>query len=256
VSRRNRRRALEVLLTISAPAILLLIWETLSRTERIDPIFWPPPSTLWGTFTVMARDDLIVDVRISTLRILGGFAIGAVPGIVLGLAMGLFWPVRVFLMPIAATVYAIPKIAVLPLVIIAFGTGEESKLAIIALSIFFLVVLNTMSGVLTIDPSYKDVARNFGANGFELFATVAFPGALPAIFTGLRLALGFALIVIVGTEFVSQTSGVGRLVWESWQTLAIKKMYVGLVVIGLMGWVLTLALDLLERLVIPWRPTS
>ena len=257
MSRRSRRRVLEVLLTLSAPAILLLFWEILSRTERIDPIFWPPPSTLWDTFVDLARDgELIDDVRISTLRILGGFAIGAVPGIALGLAMGLFWPVRVFLMPIAAAVYAIPKIAVLPLVIIAFGTGEKSKLAIIALSIFFLVVLNTMSGVLTIDPSYKDVARNFGANGFELFATVAFPGALPAIFTGLRLALGFALIVIVGTEFVSQTSGVGRLVWESWQTLAIKKMYVGLVVIGLMGWILTLALDLLERLVIPWRPTS
>lgn len=256
MSARTRRRALEVVLTASAPAILLLIWEGLSRTERIDPIFWPPPSTLWDTFTAMVRDDLLTDVRISTLRILGGFAIGAIPGVALGLAMGLFWPVRVFLMPIAAAVYAIPKIAVLPLVIIAFGTGEESKLAIIALSIFFLVVLNTMSGVLTIDPSYKDVARNFGANGFELFATVAFPGALPAIFTGLRLALGFALIVIVGTEFVSQTSGVGRLVWESWQTLAIKKMYVGLVVIGLMGWILTLALDLLEKLVIPWRPSQ
>lgn len=255
MSRRARRRAIEIALTISAPLILLLIWEALSRSERIDPIFWPPPSTLWGTFTDLVSDGtLIDDIRVSTLRILGGFLIGAVPGIALGLAMGLFWPVRVFLMPIAAAVYAIPKIAILPLVIIAFGTGEESKLAIIALSIFFLVVLNTMSGVLSIDPSYRDVARNFGASKWELFSTVAFPGALPSIFTGLRLALGFALIVIVGTEFVSQTSGVGRLVWESWQTLAIKKMYVGLIVIGLMGWLLTLLLDLVEKLVLPWRP--
>jgi NitT/TauT family transport system permease protein len=236
---------------------VLLIWEALSRTERIDPIFWPRPSSLWDTFWALARDGTLWDdVRVSTLRILGGFVIGAAPGIALGLAMGLFWPVRVFLMPIAAAIYAVPKIAVLPLVIIAFGTGEESKLAIIALSIFFLVVLNTMSGVLTIDPVFRDVARGFGANGLELFATVAFPGALPAIFTGLRLALGFALIVIVGTELVTQTDGVGRLVWESWQTLAIKKMYVGLIVIGVMGWLLTLALDLAERLALPWRPTS
>lgn len=257
MSRRTRRRIYEITLTISAPLVLLAIWEMLSRTERIDPIFWPPPSSLWDTFTKMVREgSLIDDVRVSTIRIIAGFAIGAIPGIALGLAMGLFWPIRVFLMPIASAVYAIPKIAILPLVIIAFGTGEESKLAIIALSIFFLVVLNTMSGVLTIDPSYKDVARNFGANRFELFYTVAFPGALPAIFTGLRLALGFALIVIVGTEFVSQTSGIGRLVWESWQTLAIKKMYVGLIVIALMGYVLTLGLDLLERLVLPWRPTN
>jgi NitT/TauT family transport system permease protein len=257
MSRRTRRRLIELTLTLSAPLILLLIWETLSRTERIDPIFWPPPSTLWDTFVSLVQDGrLVEDVRVSTFRILAGFAIGAIPGVLLGLAMGLFWPIRVFLMPIASAVYAIPKIAILPLVIIAFGTGEESKLAIIALSIFFLVVLNTMSGVMTIDPSFKDVARNFGANRLELFYTVAFPGALPAIFTGLRLALGFALIVIVGTEFVSQTSGVGRLVWESWQTLAIKKMYVGLIVIGLMGYVLTLGLDLLEKLVLPWRPTT
>jgi len=254
MKKRSRRRLIEIVLTISAPLILLLIWELLSRTNRIDPIFWPPPSTLWGTFAKMATDGrLIDDVRVSTIRILAGFAIGAIPGVLLGLAMGLFWPVRVFLMPIATAVYAIPKIAVLPLVIIAFGTGEESKLAIVALSIFFLVVLNTMSGVLTIDPSYQDVAHNFGASKFELFYTVAFPGALPAIFTGLRLALGFALIVIVGTEFISQSSGVGQLVWESWQTLAIKKMYVGLIVIGLMGWLFTFGLDLLGRLVIPWR---
>ena len=257
MTKRGRRRLIEVALTVSAPLILLLIWEGLSRSGRINRIFWPPPSTLWDTFTnLIEKGDLVDDVRVSTVRILAGFAIGAVPGVCLGLAMGLFWPIRVFLMPIASAVYAIPKIAILPLVLIAFGTGETSKLAIIALSIFFLVVLNTMSGVMTIDPSFKDVARNFGANRFELFYTVAFPGALPAIFTGLRLALGFALIVIVGTEFFSQTNGIGHFVWESWQTLAIKKMYVGLIAIGLMGWVLTLGLELLEKLVLPWRPSS
>jgi NitT/TauT family transport system permease protein len=257
MSKRARRRLIEIVLTVSAPVIVLLIWEALSRSGRINQIFWPPPSSLWDTLTkLLDKGDLIDDIRVSTIRILAGFAIGAIPGVALGLAMGLFWPVRVFLMPIASAIYAVPKIAILPLVLIAFGTGETSKLAIIALSIFFLVVLNTMSGVLTIDPSFKDVARNFGANRLELFYTVAFPGALPAIFTGLRLALGFALIVIVGTEFVSQTNGIGHFVWESWQTLAIKKMYVGLIAIGLMGWVLTLGLDLLEKLVLPWRPSS
>lgn len=256
MSARTRRRVIEAVLTIAAPALLLGIWEVLAKTKTIDPIFWPAPSTLWPTFTrLLDKGNLLDDVRVSTTRIVLGFLVGSIPGIALGLAMGLFWPVRVFVMPLATAVYAIPKIAVLPLVIIAFGTGESSKLAIIALSIFFLVVLNTMSGVLSIDPSYRDVARNFGANRFELFYTVALPGALPAIFTGLRLAMGFALIVIVGTEFVSaQEHGIGRLVWESWQTLAIKKMYVGLIVIGLMGWALTLALDLLERLTLPWRP--
>lgn len=253
----GNRRAVEATLTIAAPLLILGVWEALSRSGRIDPIFWPAPSTLWPTAVKLTRDGtLLDDVRVSTTRILVGFLIGSIPGIALGLAMGLFWPVRVFMMPIATAFYAVPKIAILPLVIIAFGTGETSKLAIVALSIFFLVVLNTMSGVMGIDPSFRDVAKNFGADRLQLFAGVAFPAALPSIFTGLRLALGFSLIVIVGTEFVSQTPGIGRLIWDSWQTLAIKKMYVGLIATGLMGWTLTVALDLVERLVLPWRPQS
>lgn len=251
------RRVIEIVLTLSAPLLILLVWEFLSQTKRINPLFWPPPTTLWGTTKKLINDGtLFNDIWISTLRILGGFLIGAIPGVIVGLAMGLFWPVRVFMMPIATALYAVPKIAILPLVIIAFGIGEASKLAVVALSIFFLVVLNTMSGVMTIDRSYQDVARNFGASRWQLFTTVALPGALPAIFTGLRLALGFSLIVIVGAEFLSAKNGVGHLIWESYQTLAMKKMYVGLIVTGLMGWALTLGLDLLEKLALPWNKSE
>ena len=250
----RRRRAIEVILTIAAPLLVLGIWELLARAGRLDPIFWPAPSTLWETLQdLIAEDDLLGDIQITLLRILGGFLLGAIPGVALGLAMGLFWPVRVFFMPLAAAIYAVPKIAVLPLVIIAFGIGETSKLVIVAISIFFLVVLNTMGGVLAIDPSYRDVARNLGASRLELFTTIALPGALPSIFTGLRLALGFALIVIVGTEFLSPGRGVGYLIWESYQTLQIKAMLIGLIVTGLMGWALTLLIDVVERIAIPWR---
>lgn len=248
------RRALELFLTLMAPLILLAVWEALSRSGRVNPLFWPAPSSLWGTFREEIVDGgLLTDVRVSLQRILGGFLLGAVPGIALGLAMGLSWPIRVFFMPIATAIYAIPKIAVLPLVIIVFGIGETSKVVIVALSIFFLVVLNTMAGVLAIDRTYRDVAQSFGANPVELFMTVALPGALPAIFTGLRLALGFSLIVIVGAEFLSPRRGVGHFIWESYQTLAIKQMFVGLIVTGLLGWLLTLAIDLVERIVVPWR---
>lgn len=256
MNRRRRRRLVELVLTFTAPVVILAIWEVLSRTGKIDPIFWPAPSSLWDTAVELAGNGLFTDIRVSLMRILGGFVLGAVPGVILGLAMGLFWPVRVLLMPVAAAFYAIPKISILPLVIIAFGIGEASKLAIVALSIFFLVVLNTMSGVLAIDRPFIDVARNFGANRLQLFATVALPGALPAIFTGLRLALGFSLIVIVGTEFLAAKEGVGHLIWESYQTLAIKRMFVGLVVTGIMGWALTLLLDLIERLALPWKPLA
>lgn len=251
---RRRRHTVEIILTIAGPVTLLLIWEFLSRTKTINPLFWPPPSTLWGTTkTLFTQKDLFGDITISLYRILAGFTLGTIPGIGIGLAMGLFWPVRVFLMPLASAIYAVPKIAILPLVIIMFGIGELSKIMIVAISIFFLVALNTMSGVLAIDTQYRDVARNLGASRWELFTTVALPGSLPAIFTGMRLSLGFALIVIVGTEFLAADKGIGFMIWQSYQTLRIQQMFVGLVITGIMGWALTLLLDLFEHLVVPWR---
>lgn len=251
---RRKRRTIEIILTLAGPVTLLLIWESLSRTETINPIFWPPPSSLWETtVTLFTERDLLGDITISLYRILGGFVIGTVPGIALGLAMGLFWPARIFFMPLASAIYAVPKIAILPLVIIMFGIGELSKIMIVAISIFFLVALNTMSGVLGIDQQFRDVARNLGASRWELFWTVALPGSLPAIFTGMRLSLGFALIVIVGTEFLAADKGIGFMIWQSYQTLRIPQMFVGLVITGLMGWGLSLLLDLVEHVVLPWR---
>jgi NitT/TauT family transport system permease protein len=248
------RRLIELGLTVASPALLIAVWELLSRSGSIDSRFWPPPSSLWDTAVTMAQeDDLFGDVRITVIRILFGFLIGSFPGIVLGLAMGLFWPVRVFFMPLATIVYSIPKIAVLPLMIIAFGIGETSKLVTVALSIFFLVALSTMSGVMELDRSYRDVARNLGASRVELFLTVALPGALPAIFTGLRLALGFALVVVVGTEFINADSGLGHMIWNSYQTLRIRQMFVGLILTGILGWGLTALLGAIEHLAMPWR---
>jgi NitT/TauT family transport system permease protein len=250
----QRRRVLELALSAGSPLLLLGLWEFLARTETIDPAFWPAPSSLWDTTIELLRDgSLLANVRVSLGRILVGFVLGTVPALFFGLAMGLFWPVRVFLMPIATAIYGIPKIAIVPLVIAVFGLGETSKYVTVGLSIFFLVLLNTMAGVLAIDRSFRDVARNFGAGPVDLFASVALPGALPSIFTGLRLGLGFALVVIVGTEFIGADEGIGRFILDSYSVLAIDKMFVGLIVTGLMGWLLTLAVNLVERWVIPWN---
>jgi NitT/TauT family transport system permease protein len=250
----KQRRIAEVTLTIASPILLLLLWEAISRSGSVDQRFWPAPSSLWDTTTEMFRDeDLLGEIWISLERILVGFAMGAIPGVIIGLLMGISWPVRAFLMPIATAIYAIPKIALLPLVLIALGTGEMARWVIVALSIFFVVALSTMGGVLALDPIFTDVARNFGGNRWTLFRTVALPGATPAIFTGLRLALGFALIVVVGTEFVRPKGGIGSLIWESYSILSIKKMYVSLIVTAILGWLLVLALDLIERWAVPWR---
>ncbi len=253
----RQRRIAEIALTIASPILLLVLWELISRSGSVDQRFWPAPSSLWGTSSDMFRsENLLGEIWISLERILAGFALGAIPGVIVGLLMGISWPVRAFLMPIATAIYAIPKIALLPLVLIALGTGETARWVIVALSIFFVVALSTMGGVLALDPIFTDVALNFGGNRWTLFRTVALPGATPAIFTGMRLALGFALIVVVGTEFVRPNGGIGSLIWESYSILSIKKMYVGLIVTAILGWLLILVLDLIERFVVPWRSTQ
>jgi len=251
---RNENRWLAFTLALLGPILVLGAWELLSRTNTINPRFFPPPTSLEGT----ARDliesgQLWDDVRASLQRIGLGFVIAAIPGVLLGVVMGLWWPMRALLKPIAASFFAVPKIAILPLVIIVFGIGETSKVAMVAISVFFLVVLSTMSAVLEIEQSYFDVARNAGANPWQRIRSVAIPAALPGIFTGLKIALGFSLLVIVGTEFLAAKNGIGYLIWNSYQTFAIEKMYVGLIVTALLGWLLNLVMDEVERIAIPWR---
>jgi 1,4-dihydroxy-2-naphthoate octaprenyltransferase len=250
----SQRRWLTFALALLGPFIVLAIWEVLSRTETINPLFFPAPTSLEGTTRELIRTgQLWDDTRASLTRILLGFVVAAVPGVMLGILMGLWWPLRAMLTPIAASLFAIPKIAILPLVIIIFGIGETSKVAMVAISVFFLVVLSTMRAVMEVEQGYFEVARNAGANIWQQMRTVALPGALPGIFSGLRLALGFSLLVIVGTEFLAARNGIGYLIWNSYQTFAIEKMYVGLIVTGLLGWVLNLVMDEIERIAIPWR---
>ncbi len=250
----STRRWITLTLTIFGPILVLLIWEALSRAEVINPIFFPPPSSLEGTARDLIRSgQLWDDTRISLIRILIGFAVAAVPGVALGLLMGLWWPLRALLNPIASALFAVPKIAILPLVILIFGLDEDSKIAMVAISVFFLVVINTTAAVMDVDRAYFDVARNAGAPWWKQITTVALPGAMPAIFSGLRLALGFSLLVIVGTEFLAANEGIGYLIWNSYQIFAIEKMYVGLIVTALLGWLLSLVMDALERIAMPWR---
>lgn len=254
---RYRRSTVELVLAAVAPVLFLAAWELLARSGTIDDRFWPPPSRLWVTaMDLLQEGELLPDIGVTLVRIVVGFLFGAVPAIALGLLMGLFWPIRALLLPIAAAIYAVPKIALLPLVFLVFGTGEAGKYVIVGVSIFFLVLVNTMAGVVELDPVFRDVARNLGASRFQLFRTVAFPGALPAIFTGLRLAMGFSLVVVVGTEFVRSRDGIGRFIYDAYEVLAIPEMFVGLIVTGVMGWLLTMAIDLVERRLLPWRPAD
>lgn len=237
-----------------APVVLLTLWEVAARRGWLDPLFFPPPSVVARTWWRLARGGvLLTDVRVSLARLLAGFALGAAPGVALGMAMGLWRPVRAALLPLVTALYPIPRIAVLPLVLVLFGIGEQSKLVMIAFSVFFLMLLETLAGVQRIEPVYLDVARSLRASRWQQYRSVAWPGALPAVCTGARLSLGFALIVIVGTEFLAANDGVGARIWRAYQVLDIETLYAGLATTALMGWGLNLLVGVVEWLAVPWQ---
>ncbi len=179
--------------------------------------------------------------------------VGGVPALLLGIAMGLYRPVRAALEPLVAATYPIPKSAILPLILLVFGLGEASKIVMVALGMFYPVLINSMAGVMQIDRIYLDVGRNFGASRWQVFRTIALPGALPSIMVGIKLGVGMGLILIAISEMVGADSGLGYMIWNAWQILTVETMYVGLCAIAVLGFVFNLLLHEIERWILPWR---
>jgi len=251
---------IERALSVLSPLILLGIWEVAAQLNIIDTRFFPAPSRIFSVLWDMMRPsaqyptgELWFQLLISLERIAIGFLLGAVPGIVIGLAMGLFGPVRAIIQPLIDATFPIPKVALLPLFIMIFGIGEESKYAIIATAVIYLVLINTVAGVRNIDKIYLDVGKNFHASRMMMFSDIAFPGALPLIMAGVKLGMGVALLVIVTAEFVGAKSGIGYMIWTSWQVFQVEKMYVGLMVIAIVGFATAILLTWVERALVPWK---
>lgn len=241
-------------LSFLSPLLLLALWEFAVQRGWLNRIFYPPPSEVFQTLgKLIANGQLIVDITVSMRRIALGFLFGGVPAVVIGLLMGVNPVVRALVQPLAAAIYPIPKIALLPLIIVVLGLGETSKVATIAVSVFFLVVLNVAASVHQVDVHYFEVARSFGASPRELFFTVALPASLPGIMTSIKLGMGFALTLIVGVEFVGADDGIGWMIWKAYELYAIDRMIAGLVAIAFVGWLITLLLDELEYVLIPWQ---
>jgi NitT/TauT family transport system permease protein len=248
-----QRERLYRLISLASPCLVLLMWEATVQVGILDRRFFPPPSTVMRVLIdMMLSGELYQHLSISLQRITLGFLLGAVPGISLGLLMGWSRGLRAFVDPIVAAAYPIPKISLLPLILLIFGLGETSKVVTVAIAGFFLVLITTAHGVTHIDPILIQAAQNYGARGWQLFTKVILPASLPSIFTGLRLSLGISLLIIVAAEFVAANRGIGYLIWISWSILAVVKMYVGLVVIAALGMLFTSGLEHLGRALMPW----
>lgn len=238
-----------------SPLLLLATWEVCARTNFIDTRFFPAPSAIFQHLIFVAKHQtLLVDLRASLQRIAIGYIGGVVLGIALGLAMGILYRVRQFFYPLMVLLYPVPKIALLPLVMLVFGVGDLSKIIVIGLGSFFLVLANTLHGIDTLPRQYFDVAHIFDVRRRDVVTAIVLPGALPSIFTGLRLAIGYSLVVMVAAEISGAQAGLGYVIWQSWETFSLKTLYAYVFVLGVLGLFFTLAIDALQRHWVRWLP--
>jgi NitT/TauT family transport system permease protein len=239
---------------IAVPVALLAVWEIASRLAILSPRYFPPPTAVAaGLVGQGAASELTDHLLITITRLMLAFVIAAVPGVPLGLLMGLLRPVRQAVDPYVAFIYPVPKIAMLPFLLIILGVGEPAFVLTGAISAFFQIVISTLAGVQTMDPRLLEVGRNYGAHGLRLFRKVILPAALPVIFTGLRLGLGLALVAVVAVEFIAAKSGLGHLVYRHWQMLSTTEMYGAFVLIGALGLLFTRGLRTLQRRMLTWQ---
>jgi len=242
------------LISAASPFVLLIIWEILVRVGFLDARFFPAPSSIFSTLVDLIRDgSLWSNTWATLLRLFWGFFLGGIPGLLLGIAMGLNRPLRAFVDPLIATTYPVPKSAIFPLILLIFGLGEGSKIVMVAIGVFYPVLINSTIGVLEINKIYLDVGRNFKASRWQTFSTIAFPGAVPHIMSGIKLGLGLGLMLIAIAEMIGAKSGLGYMIWNAWEILSVETMYVGLIVIALLGFLFSIALNEVERKLVPWK---
>ncbi|MHB8835138.1 MAG: ABC transporter permease [Candidatus Methylomirabilia bacterium] len=229
-------------------AAALGTWEAGVRLGFVSPLFFPAPSSIVRTLIrLAAHGTLLADARATLTRVLVGCLLGGVPGFVLGLAMGWSRRLRYILDPLVAALHPIPKIALLPLLMIIFGTGETSRIVTVSIAAFFPMLVNTMSGVRQISPTYFEVAASYGAGARQVVWRVIVPGSLPAVLAGVRIAFNLALLVTVSVELVASRTGLGSVIWLSWETFRTENLYASLVLISAIGVGANLSMRLLAR---------
>jgi NitT/TauT family transport system permease protein len=232
---------------------ILVAWQILVQTGNINALFLPAPLSVLkalGAMTVSGR--LPWAVLASLNRLVQGFVYGALIGVALGLLAGAIRWIEDVLDPWIAAVYPIPKSALFPLFLLWFGLGDTSKIVTIAVGVLFLVLVNTITGVKAINPLLLKAAVDLGATRPQVFVKVILPGALPNIFTGLRLGMGMALILVFITEIEATKAGLGFLLWESFQLMETKDVFAGVVTFGILGVATTWLLQWIEYRACPW----
>ena len=245
---------LQKILRFFSPVFLFIIWESLSRLSYLDRRFFPPPTELVQYLIVMLVDGTLIEaIKISLFRLFIGYLSGAFFGIIIGLLLGLSSWMRAIFEPWLLMTYPIPKLALFPLLVLIVGLGEAPIIILLAIAVFYVVSINLIDGVLYIRRVFLDVGKDCKANFRQIIFTIAIPSSLPHIITGLELSLGIAYIVLIAAEFVGAKSGLGSIIWSSWQLFDVSPMYVAIVTISILGYSSLLILRNLGNRLMPWR---
>ncbi|WP_067930272.1 ABC transporter permease [Alicyclobacillus kakegawensis] len=226
---------------------VLVIWELVALGYHNADLFPSPVQTFDGAIRLWSNGALLKDIGISSLRILAGWLLGTLVGIPLGLIIGTSQVLRHMIEPFINFFRFIPAIAFVTVFMMWFGIGEGFKVALITYTTLFIVALNTMMGVVRVDEEKIRASMCLGATRFQIFLYVIVPATVPFMVNGMRLAMGNSFAAIVGAEMLAAQQGVGYLIWTSRLYFQTDWIFVGLFVLGLMGFVADRLITVLSR---------
>ena len=252
--RRLRQTGLVLIAQIALLAVLLAGWEYLTSKAALSAFLFGSPSAIWGFLVTMWQDgSLFRDTYVTGMETLAGFVIGNVVGTVIGLLLWYSRFVSRVVQPFVVALGSIPIIALAPIMIIWFGTGLASKVAMATLSVVVVALLTSYKGAMSVDPDQINLMRTLGASKRHIFRKLVVPASLTDIFAGLKLTVGFALIGAIIGEFMSSSEGLGHAIFKAGSLYIIPKVFAALVATIALALVLAFVVGKIERLLSPWR---
>lgn len=251
------RTAWRIAKPLVAIGAFLLLWQFAPQVGLVDQVFLPPFTTVAQAFIDLVQSgEMWTHVSASLNRSLSGFALALVIAVPLGIAIAWYKPVADLLNPILELFRNTAALALLPVFVLILGIGETSKVALVVYASVFPILLNTITGVRTVDPLLIKSAVSLGLTPIRLFQKVILPAAIPSIFTGLRMAAASSILVLLAAEMVGARAGLGYLITAAQQNFQIPNMYAGILAISLLGLSFNGLLVTLERRFSRWRVES
>lgn len=236
--------------------IVLVMWQLIVDLHLVQRFLLSSPTGIAvALYDLFVKQNFLHQVLISAYQFAIGYAGAVIIGVVVGLMMGWFRSVRAALQPIVSAIYSTPTVALIPLFVVWFGVGNDSKIFMVMLAALFPVLLNTVAGTMAAPKELLEMSASFGATRLDTFRTILLPSAVPFIMTGLRLAVGVGVILTIVGEMLAGTDGIGYVIQNAGQTFDTREIFAGVIVVAVAATILIALLRRIERHFDAWRPS-